>query len=326
MRPSTKRCSVRSPSTLERGGRWYRHLRKKVELSRRVHAAQSPAWTPGLNSVGLLLLATTTWIAGARPLSAQRIEDKPAELEEVGITQHLDAEIPLQLSFTDSGGDKVKLGELFDGNRPVILTMNYSDCPMLCILQLNGLLSAMERMKWDLGEQYRVITISIDPLETPQRAQLTKQKYLKLYGRPGSAAGWHFLTSHKERDIQEVARTVGFRYKYLAETKQYAHVAVLMICTPQGRVSQYLFGIEYDPQTLRLSLVKAAQGKIGSAMDQILLYCFHYDPTSGRYGPAAFKLMRIGGVLTAVVLGGMLSVYWLREVRKAKSAPPGEAP
>ena len=156
-----------------------------------------------------------------------------------------------------------------------------------------------------------MVTVSIDPLETPQRAQLTKQKYLKLYGRATSANGWRFLTG-KEEDIQRVADAVGFHFQYVPETREYAHAAAAIILTPDGRVSRYLYGVEYDPQTIRLSLVEASEGKIGSAMDQVLLFCFHYDETKGRYGPAAAALMRTGAALTVLCLGCMLYAFWRR--------------
>ncbi|MEE8452430.1 MAG: SCO family protein [Thermoguttaceae bacterium] len=265
------------------------------------------------------IVAMLGLLAYAGVVSAQ-LNRAPKELEDVGVEEHFDTQIPLDTPFIDSGGNKVTIGQLFDGTRPVVLTLNYSDCPMLCILQLNGLTDGMKRAPLELSTEYQVITISIDPLESPERAQLTKQKYLKLYGRPGGSEGWHFLTG-RESDIQRVAKAVGFHYKYVPETKQFAHAAVAMICTPEGRVSKYLYGIEYDPQTLRFSLLEAAEGKIGSTVDRFLLYCFHYDATSGRYGPAAFRIMQLGGVLTLVVLGSVLSFYWLRESHKKKAKP-----
>jgi len=273
---------------------------------------------------GMATAVAWTLAFGSAP--AQLIDAGPKELEAVGVTEQLDAQIPLDLPFVDSDGSPVTLKKVFDGTRPVIMTMNYSDCPMLCSLQLNGLLEAIRGVPWNLGDEYRVVTVGIDPLETPERAQLTKQKYLKLYGRAGSAAGWSFLTTRNEANIKQVADTVGFGYRYEPETKQYAHAAVLMICTPEGRVSKYLYGVNYDPQTLRFSLLEAGEGKIGTTVDQILLYCFHYDPERGRYGPAAFNLMRLGGLLTLVLFGGILSLYWFRESRKRRNLPPEAAP
>ena len=261
-----------------------------------------------------LLIALLVAVA-ATDAPAQRKEEAPKELQEVGVTEKLDAELPLDTPFVDADGNKVTLGDMFDGTVPVILTLNYSDCPMLCHLQLNGLLATMKRMPWTLGEEYRIVTISVDPLETPERAKLTKQKYLKNYGRAKSPAAWRFLTSRDEAKIRKVADAVGFGYRYVPETKEYAHAAALMLCTPDGRVSSYRYGIEYDPQTLRLSLLEAGEGKVGSTVDQILMFCFHYDAESGRYGPAAFRIMQLGGGLTVLLLGGLLLVLWRRGPR-----------
>lgn len=269
-----------------------------------------------------VLLAT----ALAAPAPGQLNKQKPAAIEGVGVTENLGVQIPLDLEFTESTGEKVTLREIFDGSRPLILTMNYSDCPKLCSVQLNALVDAMRKMPLELGEDYQVLTVSIDPLETPERAQLTRQKYLKDYGRAGAAAGWRFLVSRDESRILKLADTVGFRYKFLPEQRVYSHVAVLMICSPDGRVMRYLGGVNYDPNTLRLSLIEASEGKIGSSMDQFLLYCFQYDPQEGRYAPAAFRIMQFGGILTVVVFGAVLSVYWLRERRKWRGASsPGES-
>ncbi len=253
-----------------------------------------------------------------------RKEPPPPELNGVGVTPHPGAQLPLQLPFLECDGRDATLGQCFDGKRPVILTMNYSSCPMLCSLQLNGLVEALRAMPWDLGKQYQVVTVIIDPAESPQRARLTKEKYLRYYDRPGSGAGWHFLLGRDE-NIKRVAGVVGFGYRLITEPiKQYVHPAVLIVCTPDGRVSRYLGGVKFDPQTLRLALVEAGEGKAGSTFDQVLLYCFHYDETAGRYGPAALHLMQLAGGLSVVVLGGVLLVFWRRDVRrKAPRQPAG---
>jgi protein SCO1/2 len=232
-------------------------------------------------------------------------------LNDVGIEEQRGGQIPLDLPFIDSSGQAVVLHDLFDGTRPVLLTLNYSNCPMLCSLQLDGLFTGLQEMPWALGENFQMVTVSIDPLETPQRAQLTKQKYLKLYGRATAANGWRVLTG-KEEHIQRLADAVGFHFQYVPATREYAHAAAAIILTPDGRVSRYLYGVEYDPQTIRLSLVEAGEGKIGSAVDQVLLFCFHYDETKGRYGPAAAALMRTGAALTVLCLGCMLFAFWRR--------------
>lgn len=262
--------------------------------------------------LGALLMT----LAIASPCAAQRAEVLPRALREVGVDEHLDRRIPLDLKFVDSSGAAVSLDKYFDGQRPVLLTLNYSNCPMLCSLQLNGLFDGLEKMPWDLGDQFRMITVSIDPLETPQRARMTKQKYLKMYRRAGSADGYHCLTG-REDQIQRLAEAVGFRYSYSADTGQYAHAAVTMVLTPDGRLSRYLYGVDYDPQTVRFSLLEAGEGQIGTTVEQILLFCFHYDSAKGRYGPAAFRLMRLGGALTVFVL--VVAVLTLRRRRSRES-------
>lgn len=249
----------------------------------------------------------------------QRTEPMPEELKGIGVTEHLGDPIPLDLEFVDCDGKPVVLKQYFDGKRPVVLTLNYSNCPMLCSLQLDGLFGGLKRMPWAIGDKFDMITVSFDPLETPERARMTKQKYLEVYGRPGAAEGWHFLTG-REEDIKKLADSLGFRYRYSPERRQYLHVAVTFILTPDGHISRYLYGVEYDPQTLRLSLLEAADGRIGSTVDQILLFCYHYDAESGRYGPAAIRLMQMGAGLTVLLVGG--GIWMLRRREKAKPPTP----
>lgn len=276
------------------------------------------------NRILALLTAVLLSLSQASSTAAERIEQAPKELEEVGVKEHLNAQIPLDLTFVESTGKQVRLQDLFDGERPVVLTMNYSNCPMLCSLQLNGLFEGLQGMEWDIGENFQMVTVSVDPKETPQRSELTKKKYLKLYGRPGVSDSWHVLTG-REPAIKRLARTVGFGYTYVTDTKEYAHPAVTIICTPDGKVSRYLYGIEYDPQTLKLSLMEAAEGKIGSTLDQMILYCFHYDAEKGRYGPAAVKIMRLGGAVAVVLLAGMVVFFWRRGERRSPAAEPQPA-
>jgi protein SCO1 len=279
------------------------------------HFSCSPH-SPLLSPLSSLLLI---WTFCVTPALAERKEPLPPELVDVGITELPGARLPLELPFVDSDGRKTTLGQFFDGTHPVILTLNYSDCPMLCSVQINGLVDCLRLMPWNLGEQFRVVTVSIDPLETPMRAALTREKYLKLYNRPGSAAGWQFLTG-REESIKKLAATVGFRYKYIAQSRQFVHAAALILCTPDGRVSRYLGGVVYNPQTLRLSLVEASEGKVGSTIDQFFLSCFHYDEKAGRYGPFALGIMRVGGGLTLLCIGGVLAFLWVRERRRTGMA------
>ncbi|MBZ0255680.1 SCO family protein, partial [bacterium] len=200
----------------------------------------------------------------------------------------------------------------------VILTLVYYRCPMLCGLVLNGLLESMQDISLSPGKDFEIITVSIDPLETPKLAKIKKQNYIKEFGHPEAAKGWHFL-SGKEKNIKTLADSVGFGYKWIERRKEFAHGAAIMIITPDGRVSRYMGGIEYDPDTLRLSLVEASEGKIGNAYDQFILTCFHYDANEGKYSVAAMGVMRLGGGLVALSLGVMLFVFWSREMKKRKS-------
>jgi protein SCO1/2 len=238
-------------------------------------------------------------------------------LDGVGIDERPNAQLPLELQFCDSRGRSMRLGDLFNGTRPVLLALNYSDCPMLCQLQLNGLVEGLREMDWDAGEQFEVCSVSINPLETPHRARQVKQRYIQAYGRPGTAAGWHFLTGNQAA-IAELAQTVGFRFRYVPETREYAHAAAVMVCTPEGRLSRYLYGVAYPPQTLKMSLVEAGDGRIGSTLDRVMLYCFHYDATLGRYAPVARRLMQVAAALTLATLGLTLVPIWLRRYRLAR--------
>ena len=256
--------------------------------------------------------------------TAQQKADQPVEqLEGVEVTEYLGAQVPLDLTFQDEDGNVVALQDYFDGERPVILTLNYYACPMLCTLQLNGLIDGLKKMEWTPGQEFEIVTVSINPTETPRMARLKKQNYIKEYERPSAAAGWHFLVGEKP-NIEALAEPLGFGYRYDEKSNQYAHAAVTYIVTPDGRISRYLYGIVYDPQTLRLSLVEAADGEVGSSMDQILLACFHFDPDAGRYSLAAFNVMRTGGLLVMLVLGITLGAHWMRERGRGRREEEGE--
>jgi len=258
----------------------------------------------------------------ALPASAQLADQEVDELEGVEVVEHPGAEVPLQLSFVDEDGKTVQLQDYFDGERPVILTLNYYSCPMLCTLQLNGLVDGLKQMEWTPGQEFEMVTVSINPTETPRLATLKKQTYLEHYERPSAASGWHFLTGEKA-NIDALAEPLGYGYRFDPETGQYAHAAVTYVVTPDGRVSRYLYGVLYDPQTLRLSLVEAADGEIGSSMDQFLLTCFHYDPEDGRYTLQAMNVARIGGVTVMLLLGLTVGGYFVREKKRGKPAKGG---
>jgi protein SCO1 len=236
-------------------------------------------------------------------------------LREVGLDQKLNAQVPLDLTFTDEYGHDVTLGSLM-GKRPVVLALVYYQCPMLCTEVLNGLVASAETLSFDAGKEFDIIAVSFDPGETTSLAAQKKAMYVKRYGRPGAEAGMHFLTG-RPAAIEALTTAVGFRYKYDPSTDQFAHIATLTILTPGGRVSRYLQGIEYGPRDLKLAIVEAANGQIGTFVDRALLFCYHYDPETGKYGLAIMNLVRLGGIVT---LAGMIS-FILFNLRSRAQTP-----
>ena len=231
----------------------------------------------------------------------QDIGVRPSLLKEVGIDQKLNQSVPLDLAFRDEHGKAVQLGEYF-GKKPVILSLVYYNCPMLCTQVLNGLESSLKLIPTDIGKQFDVVTVSIDPTERPVLAEAKQALYTGLYGRPGAAAGWHFLTGD-EQQISQLANAVGFRYAYDPDSKQYAHASVIMLLTPEGKISRYFYGIQFPSRDLRLGLVEASAGKIGSPVDQVLLFCYHYDPSTGKYGLLISRLIQAAAGATVLTIG-----------------------
>jgi len=252
-------------------------------------------------SLVCLLLALPAACAAQLTGPVQDIGVRPDLLKDVGIDQKLNDSIPLDLSFRDETGNTVKLSQYF-GQKPVVLSLVYYNCPMLCTQVLNGLDRSLHDVPLEIGKQYEVITLSIDPTETPKLAAAKHDLYTGIYGRPGAAEGWHFLTGD-ESQIQQLAQAVGFRYAYDAASKQFAHASAIMVLTPQGKISRYFYGIQYLPRDVRLGLVEASAGKIGSPVDQVLLFCYHYDPVTGKYGLLIGRIVRISGLLTVLAIG-----------------------
>jgi protein SCO1/2 len=264
---------------------------------------------PGALLVGIGLLLHASAAAGQFVDPLQGIGNRPELLKDVGIDQKLNDSVPLELAFRDEHGNRVELGKYF-GSKPVILTLVYYSCPMLCTQVLNGLNRSLKEIPMDMGRDFRVVTVSIDPTERPVLAEAKQVMYAGMYGRPGAAEGWHFLTG-SEREIKQLASAVGFRYAYDPDSKQFAHASVIMILTPEGKISRYLYGIQYPQRDLRLSLVEASQGKIGSAVDQILLFCYHYDPHTGKYGLLISRIIQLSGLLT-VLIGAVFLIFLFR--------------
>lgn len=241
----------------------------------------------------------------------QDIGVRPSLLKEVGIDQKLNQSIPLNLEFRDEHGKPVHLSEYF-GQKPVILSLVYYNCPMLCTQVLNGIESSLKLIPMDIGKQFNVVTVSIDPTERPVLAEAKQALYTGLYGRPGVAEGWHFLTGD-EPQIRELANALGFRYAYDPDSKQFAHASAIMILTPEGKISRYFYGIQFASRDLRLGLVEASEGKIGTPVDQVLLFCYHYDPSTGKYGLLISRLIQTAGAATVLAIGTLIFVLYKKE-------------
>jgi protein SCO1 len=239
----------------------------------------------------------------------QNIGVRPELLQQVGIDQKLNNQVPLGLTFRDEHGSPVELGQAFAG-KPVVLTLVYYNCPMLCTQVLNALDRSMETMPLEMGKDYNVVTVSIDPTDRPVMADAKHAMYAGMYGRPGAQYGWHFLTGD-EPQIKQLADAVGFRYAYDPDSKQYAHASGIMVLTPGGKISKYFYGVTYPARDLRLGLVEASQDKIGTLADQVLLFCYHYDPHTGKYGLLISRVLQLGGMAT-VLIGGIFLIFLFR--------------
>ena len=237
----------------------------------------------------------------------------PAALQNIGIDQRLNEQLPLDAVFRDETGREVKLGDYFKSGKPVVLSLVYYDCPMLCTQVLNGEVESFRNVPFTLGKDYEAISVSFDPREKPQLAADKKQVYAMDYKRPGVAEGWHFLTGDAP-SIKRLTDAVGFRYAYDEGTKQFAHASAIYVATPDGKLSRYFYGIAYAPKQMRLSLIEAAAGKIGSPINQLLFSCYHYDPTTGKYGVAVLNVMRAGGVLTVLSLVSLIVLLRRRKI------------
>jgi len=255
---------------------------------------------------------------GARPSAGNPSTGLPTALRDVRIEQKLNQQLPLDLVFRDESGQPVKLGQYF-GKKPVVLALVYYDCPMLCTQVLNGMVTSFRVLPFQMGKEYDVVTVSFDPRETSALASNKKQVYVNYLPekmRAGANDGWHFLTGDQQ-SITQLTEAVGFHYHYDEATKQFAHGSAIMVATPQGRLSRYYYGIDYSARDLRLGLIESSENKIGSPVDQLLLYCYHYDPASGKYGAPIMKVMRIAGVITMI---GIVAMLFLLKARKPAAA------
>ncbi|MET0154361.1 MAG: SCO family protein [Candidatus Binatia bacterium] len=259
--------------------------------------------------------ASFVWALLAATASASNTAPPPG-LRDVGIEQRLDQVVPLDLRFRDESDNPVRLGDFF-GQKPVLLAFVYYHCPMLCPMALEGLVRSLRPLSWNVGEEFQIVTVSIDERESPAQAAEKKRKIVALYGRDRAASGWHFLVGEGDAG-RRLAEAVGFRFRYDGADDQFAHATGLFVLTPLGRISRVLFGIDYAPRDVRLALVEASQQKIGTLADQLLLFCYHYDPATGKYGPAAMAGVRIGAVLTLAALAAFVVIQLRHESAQRK--------
>jgi protein SCO1/2 len=261
--------------------------------------------------LGAILCCWLSTPAVAGPAASSQL---PPTLGEVAFEQRLNEQVPADLLFRDETGRTVRLGEYF-GDQPVILTLAYYSCPMLCSMVLESLSQSLRALSFNIGEQFVVVTVSFDARDTPESAAARKAQILQHYTRPGGTEGWHFLTGD-EASIRQLTQAVGFRYAYEAETEQFAHATGLVVLTPQGQIARYLYGLEFAPKALRLALVEADAGQIASAVDQLLLFCYKYDPTTGKYGLVIMNVLRLAGLTTVAALGGFMFVMFGRDRKR----------
>jgi protein SCO1 len=282
-----------------------------------------------LGKIGFGLMVTAL-VASAQPGQPEPVQQSyslvdpnlkpkvPKGLEGVGIDQKLDQQLPLNVQFKDEAGRTVTLGSFFHG-KPVLLAPVYYRCPMLCTQILNGMVGALKAVSFDPGRDFEVVAFSFDPKDTPETAGAKRLNYVKRYGRPNTANGFHFLTGD-EANIKQLTEAIGFHYRYDPINDQFAHASGLMLATPEGRLSRYFYGVDYSPRDLRLGLVEASEHKIGTPVDAVLLFCFHYDPATGKYGAVAMNSLRAGGAVFVLVCGSLLFVAWRRDKRRDRGS------
>ena len=304
----TKRTDVRLPMTHPRGAQGFSSATAGIlalTIAMALAARPAGAQYNGVPASGMMT-------KGGMPAGVT-----PDDLKRIDLEQRLGAQLPLDLPLRDETGRPVSLGQYFDG-KPVVLTLVYFQCPMLCPETLNGVVGALKLTSLQPGSDFNLVTVSFNPKDTPALAATEKQRYVERYRRPAAARSWHFLTGD-DTAIKLLTEKVGFHYFYDASSGQYAHPTGVMVITPQGKVARYFYGIEYSPRDMRLALVEASSGRIGTPVDKVLLYCYHYDPATGKYSLVVLNVMRLGGIVTVALLGAFLLVMW----RQEKKGVPG---
>jgi protein SCO1/2 len=252
-------------------------------------------------------------------LFAQQIRDDIEELKKINVVEKSGDFIPLDVSLKTELGETVTLKKYFNSQVPVLFTFAYYDCPMLCSQVLSAVSSSVKKLDWESENRYKVITLSIDPDETPEIALQKKKFYLAEIDDPEIKSNWTFFTA-SQQSIDTLTKALGFEYYYVPESDEFAHPAVVFILSPEGKISRYLYGLNYEPKDLKFALLEASEGKVGSTLERLLLYCYHYDATANTYTPFAMNIMRLGGILTLVVLGSFLAIHWIREKKRPKVA------
>lgn len=263
----------------------------------------------------LILFTINLLWCGTNSVYAQANLGVPREVANVGVDEHLEALLPLDEVYVDEEGNRRQLGEFFNGKKPVLISFNYSDCPKLCDAQLSGLVRTLQSISLKPGQDFEFISMSIDPNESPDRARSSRNLYVERYGDLDTVDGWNFLTGTEEA-IQRLTTACGFRYQFVPKTNEFAHTAVFVVCTPDGRVGRYLYGVEIEPKIMRLSLIETAEGEIGNSMDQLILWCFNYDPDSNSYVIQAVNLMKLGGIFTVVIIAAICIPFWFTRPRR----------
>jgi protein SCO1/2 len=272
-----------------------------------------------LKTLSHIICGVLVLLFAADPAFAQRSGEMPAAFEGLGVDEQLGEKIPSALAFVDADGRSVTLGDYFDGEKPVLLTLVYHNCPMLCSIVLDFTTDALKELNWTPGEEFEVVTISFNAIETPELAAQQKTKYIEKLGRPAAADGWHFLTGDQAA-IDAITEAVGFKYRWDEESQQFAHPAVLTFLSPDGTITRYIDGLNVPSRDVRLALLDASNGSVGNALDQVFQFCFQYDPAANSYVAHATNLMKAGGFLTVAILGSVMFIFWRRETRRVGEA------
>ena len=278
------------------------------------HFGCARSFRPAGRCLGVFALGMALLVATAAKTHAQPSGTQVEAFEGLEVEEHLGEFVPGEIPFKNARGETVRLAQYLEQGRPVLLSLVYHSCPMLCDLMTEGLVRTLKDMDWRPGSEFTVLSVSFNYREGPEIAAEQKRRYLETLGRAGAADGWHFLTG-SQASIERLTEAVGFNYRWMEEKQQFAHPAVLVFLSPEGKITRYLYGLERPPRKMRNALVEAGNGTVGNILDQVILYCYQYDPEANAYVAQAFNIMRLGGVVTVLLLGAILFLFWRRESR-----------